>query len=92
MFKARFPYVYISTWEEERAISVISSVAKDASLIKTPRTTYIWSQTNGMAIENLKGKEETKQPLKALEFIENVKSQQFYFKGFSCVFGVQGKI
>ncbi|OPD26131.1 ATPase [Clostridium botulinum] len=92
MFKARFPYVYISTWEEERAISVISSVAKDASLIKTPRTTYIWSQTNGMAIENLKGKEETKQPLKALEFIEKCEEPAvFILKDFHVFFGVQGK-
>ncbi len=92
MFKARFPYVYISTWEEERAISVISSVAKDASLIKTPRTTYIWSQTNGMGIENLKGKEETKQPLKALEFIEKCEEPAvFILKDFHVFFGVQGK-
>ncbi|WP_434291687.1 AAA family ATPase [Clostridium botulinum] len=92
MFKARFPYVYISTWEEERAISVINSVAKDASLIKTPRTTYIWSQTNGMAIENLKGKEETKQPLKALEFIEKCEEPAvFILKDFHVFFGVQGK-
>ncbi|MCS4525218.1 hypothetical protein JTT07_19280 [Clostridium botulinum] len=92
MFKARFPYVYISTWEEERAISVISSVAKDASLIKTPRTTYIWSQTNGMALENLKGKEETKQPLKALEFIEKCEEPAvFILKDFHVFFGVQGK-
>jgi hypothetical protein len=92
MFKARFPYVYISTWEEERAISVIDSVAKDAALIKTPRVTYIWSQTDGMAIQHAKGKEETKEPLKALEFIEKCDEPAvFILKDFHVFFGVQGK-
>lgn len=92
MFKARFPYVYISTWEEERAIAVIDSVAKDATLIKTPRVTYIWSQTDGMAIQHAKGKEETKQPLKALEFIEKCDEPAvFILKDFHAFFGVQGK-
>jgi ATP-dependent 26S proteasome regulatory subunit len=92
MFKARFPYVYISTWEEERAIAVIDSVAKDAALIKTPRVTYIWSQTDGMCIPHAKGKEETKQPLKALEFIEKCDEPAvFILKDFHVFFGVQGK-
>jgi hypothetical protein len=37
LLKARFPYLYISTWEEERAVDVIRSVVTDESLIKTTR-------------------------------------------------------
>ncbi|UZQ49583.1 AAA family ATPase [Clostridium kluyveri] len=92
LFKARFPYVYISTWEEERAIEVISSIAQDETLIKTPRIMYIWSQTEGMIIQRTKGKEETKQPLKALEFIEKCEEPAiFILKDFHVFFGVQGK-
>ncbi len=66
---------------------------KDASLIKTPRTTYIWSQTNGMGIENLKGKEETKQPLKALEFIEKCEEPAvFILRIFMCFLECKEKI
>lgn len=92
LFKARFPYVYISTWEEERAISVIDSVVKDESLIKTQRTTYIWSQTDGMCIQGAKGREETKQPIKALEFIEKCEEPAiFILKDFHVFFGVNGR-
>jgi len=92
LFKARFPYVYISTWEEERAISVIDSVAKDESLIKTQRTTYIWSQTDGMCLQGTKGREETKQPIKALEFIEKCEEPAiFILKDFHVFFGVAGR-
>lgn len=92
LFKARFPYVYISTWEEERAISVIDSVAKDENLIKTQRTTYIWSQTDGMCLQGTKGREETKQPVKALEFIEKCEEPAiFILKDFHVFFGVAGR-
>jgi ATPases of the AAA+ class len=92
LFKARFPYVYISTWEEERAISVIDSVVKDENLIKTQRITYIWSQTDGMCIQGAKGREETKQPIKALEFIEKCEEPAiFILKDFHVFFGVSGR-
>nr|WP_207716945.1 AAA family ATPase [Clostridium beijerinckii] len=92
LFKARFPYVYISTWEEERAISVIDFVGKDENLIKTKRTTYIWSQTDGMCIQGAKGREETKQPIKALEFIEKCEEPAiFILKDFHVFFGVAGR-
>ncbi len=92
LFKARFPYVYISTWEEERAISVIDSVAKDENFIKTQRTTYIWSQTDGMCLQGTKGREETKQPIKALEFIEKCEEPAiFILKDFHVFFGVTGR-
>ena len=28
LFRARFPYIYITTWEEERAISLIKKISK----------------------------------------------------------------
>lgn len=92
LFKARFPYVYVSTWEEERAIAVINSVAQDEVLIKTKRTIYIWSQTDGICIDGVKVKEETKQPIKALEFIEKCEEPSiFILKDFHVFFGVTGK-
>ena len=45
LFRARFPIIYIPTWEESRAIEILSDIANDVQLIKTQRTLYIWSQT-----------------------------------------------
>jgi hypothetical protein len=67
LFKARFPYIYISTWEEDRALSAIRAVCEDESLITTPRTVITWRSTTGILGEGQPGKEETKAPLKALE-------------------------
>ncbi|WP_172253946.1 AAA family ATPase [Saccharibacillus deserti] len=70
LMKARFPYLYIQTWEEDRVLSVLRSVAQDAERIKTPREVLTWTVTTGL----LDGKRgtlgETKTPLKALEYIE----------------------
>ena len=37
LFRARFPYIYITTWEEDRAISLIKKMAKSEKLIRIPR-------------------------------------------------------
>ena len=48
LFRARFPYIYITTWEEERAISLIKKISKSENktdgvtrdgLISNPLTT-----------------------------------------------------
>lgn len=44
LFKARFPYVYIPTWEEKRAIEFIRSIAYSEDIIKHERMLYIWAQ------------------------------------------------
>jgi len=68
--KARFPFLYISTWEEERLLSSIASIAADEALIKTLRTLFRWSQTTEMTSGGEPSKKETRSPVKALEFIE----------------------
>ncbi|HHW39157.1 MAG TPA: AAA family ATPase [Bacillales bacterium] len=70
LFKARFPFLYLSTWEEDRALSLIRSIAANKELIKTPRKVITWKITTGIAGEEA-GKGDTKTALKALEFIEN---------------------
>ncbi len=92
LLKARFPYLYISTWEEERALSVIGEVAQNAAMIKTPRKVHVWSVTNGLMSDGQPGKEETKAPLKALEIIEKHSAPAvFVLKDFHVYFGAQGR-
>lgn len=92
LLKARFPYLYMATWEEERAVSVIRSVVTDESLIKTPRKVFTWSVTTGLSENGQKGKEDSKTPLKALEFIEKYDEPAiFILKDFHVYFGVNGR-
>jgi len=71
LFRARFPMVYISTWEEERAINAIRRLAKDDTLIKTRRDVFVWRVTTGIVSESKEQMaKDTVDPLKALEFIQ----------------------
>ncbi|QJC50287.1 AAA family ATPase [Paenibacillus albicereus] len=92
LLRARFPFLYVSTWEEDRACSVIRSVATQPELIKTVRKVFHWSVTNGLAEEGQRGTEETKSPLKCLEFIETYEQPAvFILKDFHIYFGANHK-
>ncbi|GJM68439.1 hypothetical protein HMSSN036_06550 [Paenibacillus macerans] len=88
LFRARFPYLYIQTWEENRILSLIREVAQDAELIKTPREVMMWRVTTGMIDGKGQAKGDTKPPLKALEFIEKYdKPCIFVLQDFHVFFG-----
>lgn len=91
-FKARFPYVYIPTWEEGRACDLVTTVAHDESIIKFPRKVYIWAQTTGMVTEDRKVVSNTREPSAAFDYIRNSQEDAiFIFKDLHVFFGVQGK-
>ncbi|MCL6458021.1 MAG: AAA family ATPase, partial [Gorillibacterium sp.] len=92
LMRARFPFLYIPTWEEERAIAVIRSAATTEGLIKTVRKVFTWSVTSGMTEEGQHGKEESKSPLKCLEIIEAYEQPAvFILKDFHVYLGSGGK-
>ena len=70
--------LYITTWEEERALKTLYRLVKDVEFIKTERTLFVWRITTGIEkIENEldiaaggKSEADTSDPLKALEFIQ----------------------
>ncbi|WP_172195826.1 AAA family ATPase [Saccharibacillus qingshengii] len=70
LMKARFPYLYVQTWEEDRVLSVLRSVAQDVEHIKTPREVLTWTVTTGLLDGKRRTLGDTKTPLKALEYIE----------------------
>jgi SpoVK/Ycf46/Vps4 family AAA+-type ATPase len=91
LLKARFPYIYIPTWEEDRVLSVINTISTDPNLIKTPRTVYIWKLTTGLTKNGKDVSSDTKSPLNALEYIE--KSDEpaiFVFLDFHIYLGSTG--
>lgn len=89
LFKARFPIIYIPTWEENRILETLNYIAETESLIKTRRVLYVWSQTQGIfCYETGKIIKDTKQPMKALDHI--IQSQEpavFALKDFHVYFG-----
>ena len=48
LFKARFPIMYIQTWEENRVVDMIREIAENQDIIKTLRKVYVWSLSRGM--------------------------------------------
>lgn len=93
LLKARFPFLYIQTWEEDRVLSVIRSVANDVGLIKTQRELLTWRMTTGILDGNGQVKGDCKAPLKALEFIEKYdKPCIVVLQDFHVYFGGQGKL
>jgi hypothetical protein len=92
LFKARFPYIYIPTWEEERAIAMIQSVVTDADIIKTIRNTFIWTQTEGFIDTNGAPIKSTNDPISAINFIRNVNENAvFILKDFHVYFGIKNR-
>ncbi|GIP63156.1 ATPase [Virgibacillus pantothenticus] len=92
LFKARFPFLYISTWEEERVLSLIYSMASNQELIKTSRKVITWKITTGIEEAGVKAKGDTKSALKALEFVENYQEPAiFVLHDFHIYFGGEGR-
>ena len=52
LIRARFPMIYITTFEEDRVTKYIKSVVTDAKQVKYPREVFIWTQTNGLYNDN----------------------------------------
>ena len=91
LFRARFPYIYLTTWEEERAINLIKKMATSEKLIKVNREVYIWTQTKGFTL-NGEVIEGTMSPDKALDFISKCnKNAIFIMCDFHVYFGVKGR-
>ncbi len=91
LFRARFPYIYITTWEEERAVSLVKKIASSEKLIKVPRDVYVWTQTNGFVLNGQKI-DGTNSPDKAIDFIKECnKNAVFVMCDFHVYFGVKGR-
>lgn len=91
LFRARFPYIYITTWEEERAVNLIKRIAKSEKLIRVPRDVYVWTQTNGFILDGQKI-DGTNSPDKAIDFIRDCnKNAIFIMCDFHVYFGVKGR-
>ncbi len=88
LINAGFPYIYISTYEEERIVEIINRINTNTELIKAKRKVYVWTQTNGMVCDESRCKD-TMQPAAAIDFIgSNKEDAIFILKDFHVYFGV----
>lgn len=95
LFKARFSFIYIPTWEEVRIIDSITKIANDVKTIRTKRDVFIWSSTEGLK-KNLKDGQESvnngNQPIDALNFIDNYNNPAILIlKDIHPLLGVNGR-
>ncbi|MFA7577086.1 MAG: AAA family ATPase [Candidatus Muiribacteriota bacterium] len=96
LLKARFSIIYIPTFEENRLIDTIDKIVKNENEIKTVRTVYIWTVTNGFvpgpSDASVKSSGDTKDPMKALNFIEKCEDNAvFILKDFHVFFGIDNR-
>ena len=94
LFKARFPFVYVPTWEEIRIVELITNIA-NSQAIKVKREVFIWSSTEGMKKNLAEGQEKISNvdtPNDALKFIDDYnKPAILILKDIHTLFGTQGK-
>lgn len=93
LLRARFPYIYITTYEESRIISMIKRIIKDVAQVKYERELYVWTQTEGFICEDTnKSVADTQDPMKALEFIQKQdKNAVFVMNDFHVNFGLKNR-
>lgn len=95
LFKARFSFVYISTWEEIRAIGLITKIANNTKAIKIKRDVFVWSVTEGLNKLINNGQEKinnAENPVEALSFIDSYnKPAILVLKDVHPLLGIQGR-
>ena len=91
LLKARFPFIYIATYEEERATKYIKSIVTNKTQIKYTREVFIWTQATGLKIGN-DSILNTTNPNRLIEYIEKYdKDAVFILYDFHVFFGTKHK-
>ncbi len=71
LLRARFPYIHISTYEEERLINEIKRIVSTQELIHTIRNVFIWRSSEGFRDFNGTLQDNTTEKPAALNFVKN---------------------
>ena len=92
LLRARFPFIYVTTWEETRVVKTIKQFCNDKKIIRTKRDCLTWSSASGFIKDKELIKKDTKDPMKALEFIQAYNSPAvFILKDFHVYFNQQNR-
>ena len=71
LLRARFPYVYITTYEETRLVEELTRIVTSEKLIRTPRKVFVWNLLEGFKDSNGMIQENTQDKYSALDFVKN---------------------
>ena len=93
LLRARFPMIYVTTFEEDRVTKYIKSIATDVKQVKYIREVFTWTQTNGLFNDSTgKFVNDTTCPCKMLEYIRKYdKDAVFIIYDFHVNFGVKNR-
>ena len=93
LIRARFPLIYVSTFEEDRITKYIKAIVTDEKRVKYSREVFTWTQTNGLMNEASDKKvNDTTCPCKMLEYIKNYdKDAVFILYDFHVNFGPKNR-
>lgn len=69
LFRARFPVLYVESFEEHRVLDEVRAVATDQTIMRTVRPVYVWSSVRGFVGPDGKTENGTTDPKKGLEWI-----------------------
>ncbi len=83
LIRARYPIIYVVSWEEERVESAIRQIASDRG-----KKLYQWTITQGMVLNPSNRNDATANPLAALDFVMDSRDPAiFLFKDFHAFLG-----
>ena len=93
LIRARFPMIYITTFEEDRVTKYIKSVVTDVKQVKYEREVFTWTQTAGLYNDTLKkAVPDTSCPCKMLEYVRKYdKDAVFIIYDFHVNFGPKNR-
>lgn len=87
LLRARFPYIYIPTYEEDRVTKFIKSIATSEAAVKYPREVFVWTQAAGLKSAD-KVISNASSPNKLIEYISAYeKDAVFILYDFHVFFG-----
>lgn len=69
LLKARFPILYVETYEEQRLLAEVTAVVTDPTVVRTVRDVVTWSATEGLTSREGTVRPGTAEPAKALEAV-----------------------
>jgi ATP-dependent 26S proteasome regulatory subunit len=72
LLKARFPVLYLETYEEQRALHHLAAIAGSADLVRVPRAVWTWSQTGGLIQPNGEARSGGQRATEALRAVQRV--------------------
>ena len=78
LLRARFPFVHITTYEEERLVNEIIRIVSNQNIIHTVRKVFIWKSSTGFIDEQGILQEDTLDKIPALKFIKEYEQSALF--------------